>query len=89
MPKKFQIFQIPKNFQISQINEIGKELHLSEPDQIRYLLIVSQIASNKDEWNKRFKDPTFYRDSLYHIKKWCNMTDEEIHNLHKSLPVHM
>ena len=72
-----------------QIKEMGKEFYLSDPNQIRYLLIVSLITRNKDEWRRRIHDPTFYQDSLFWIMKWCAMTDEEIHNLHKSLPVRM
>lgn len=86
LPKMFQKIEIPSNLQVEQMSY---ELKLSEPDQIRYMLIVSLITNNKDEWKKRVKDPVFYQDSLFHIKKWCNMTDEEIHNLHKSLPVRM
>jgi hypothetical protein len=64
----------------------GSVHEVTEPNQIRYLLIASYIAQNKDNWKKYIDNPIFYEESVNVVKEWCNMSDEEIKKKFPSLP---
>jgi len=64
----------------------GTVVEVVEPNQIKYLLIVSYLNQNKELWKKEVDNPVFYEESVNTIKNWCNMSDEETQKQFPKLP---
>ena len=65
----------------------GQIIEQSSPEAIRYLLIVSFVATNKDLWQKNVKNDAFYEESMKILRGWVNMSDAQLKEKYPKLPM--
>jgi hypothetical protein len=68
-------------------NKEGQIIEQSSPEAIRYLLIVSFVATNKDLWQKNVKNDAFYEESMKILRGWVNMSDAQLKEKYPKLPM--
>jgi len=64
----------------------GRKRDATYPNQIRYLLVVSFVANNKDNFKKHIDNPAFYDECISTLRSWLTMSDGELKSKFPSLP---
>jgi len=68
-------------------NKEGQIIEQSSPEAIRYLLIVSFVATNKDLWQKNVNNDAFYEESMKILRNWVNISDAQLKEKYPKLPM--